>query len=126
VLEGAMALLIGDLAALHDIGGLALARAAGGPLPIVVANNGGGLIFADLPVAKAVAPATLERFFLTPTPIDFASAAKTFGLAYARAETTAELADALSQAQNAKAPVVIEAVVQARSHSPCSSTRDLQ
>ena len=46
-------LLTGELALLHDLGGLLAARRAGVELTIVCANNGGGGIFDFLPVAEA-------------------------------------------------------------------------
>ena len=45
-------LLTGELALLHDIGGLLAARRAGADLQVVCLNNGGGGIFDFLPVAE--------------------------------------------------------------------------
>ena len=63
-------LLIGELALLHDIGGLLAARRAGAELTIVCANNGGGGIFDFLPVAGAADPALYEEHIVTPAGID--------------------------------------------------------
>ena len=63
-------LLIGELALLHDIGGLLAARRAGGELTIVCANNGGGGIFDFLPVAGAADPALYEEHIVTPSGVD--------------------------------------------------------
>ncbi|MEM6731459.1 MAG: thiamine pyrophosphate-binding protein [Myxococcota bacterium] len=60
--DGPAALLIGDLAFLHDLGSLRAARST--PLTVVVINNGGGHIFDFLPIA-AHRP-VFEEFFLTP------------------------------------------------------------
>jgi 2-succinyl-5-enolpyruvyl-6-hydroxy-3-cyclohexene-1-carboxylate synthase len=46
-------LLVGDVALLHDLGGLVAARRLGAELTIVCANNGGGNIFDHLPVAAS-------------------------------------------------------------------------
>ena len=106
------ALFIGDLAFAHDIGGLAAARLAGGPLPIVVVQNRGGRIFEQLPIfAGAVDPAEFERFFATPQAIDLECAASAFGLAHRRAETPSGLGEALREALLARVPMVIEAIV---------------
>lgn len=111
-LAGPMALMIGDLGALHDIGGLAAARSVGGPLAIVIVNNRGGQIFSDLPVANTVDPETLRRFFITPSPVDFESAARAFGLSYVRVETARQLEAALANAMPNALPYVIEATMQ--------------
>jgi 2-succinyl-5-enolpyruvyl-6-hydroxy-3-cyclohexene-1-carboxylate synthase len=111
-LEGPLALYLGDLAMLHDLGGLAVARTAGRPLAIVVASNRGGRIFAQLPIAERVDAATLERLFITPEPLDLGCAAGAFGLGYRAARTPAELCVAIRDALAAPAPVVVEAFVE--------------
>jgi 2-succinyl-5-enolpyruvyl-6-hydroxy-3-cyclohexene-1-carboxylate synthase len=63
-------LLIGELALLHDIGGLLAAGRAGAELTIVCANNGGGGIFDFLPVAGAADPALYEEHIVTPSGVD--------------------------------------------------------
>lgn len=78
------ALLIGDVSALHDVGGLAVAREAAQPLAIVVLDNGGGRIFEQLPLARAgVVPEADWQAWLTPPGIDFAALAAAFGVGYA-------------------------------------------
>jgi 2-succinyl-5-enolpyruvyl-6-hydroxy-3-cyclohexene-1-carboxylate synthase len=67
------ALLIGDVAALHDLSGWLLASTARVPLVAVVVNNDGGGIFNFLPVAERTPH--FERFFATPQPVDFAHVA---------------------------------------------------
>src|SRR4051794_12289827 len=63
-------LVTGDLALLHDIGGLLAARRAGAELTIVCLDNGGGSIFDFLPVAEAADPELYERHIATPAGID--------------------------------------------------------
>jgi 2-succinyl-5-enolpyruvyl-6-hydroxy-3-cyclohexene-1-carboxylate synthase len=63
-------LLTGELALLHDIGGLLAARRAGAELTIVCANNGGGGIFDFLPVAGAADPALYEEHVVTASGVD--------------------------------------------------------
>lgn len=109
VSSGKVALLLGDLSLLHDLTGLALLRRVRGPFVVVVVQNGGGRIFDHLPIAASWEPAPFERYFATPEPVRFDHAAATFGVAYARAETRAELALALTTAWNAEGPTLIEA-----------------
>ena len=59
--------LIGEIALLHDIGGLLAARRAGIDLTVVCLNNGGGAIFDFLPVAEHADPALYERHVATPS-----------------------------------------------------------
>jgi 2-succinyl-5-enolpyruvyl-6-hydroxy-3-cyclohexene-1-carboxylate synthase len=63
-------LLTGELALLHDVGGLLAARRAGADLHVVCLNNGGGAIFDFLPVAEAADPALYERHIATPAGVD--------------------------------------------------------
>lgn len=124
-------LLLGDLSFLHDLGGLAAARSATtsppgdclSPLVIVVVNNGGGRIFEQLPIARAIDTATFERCFATPEPLDLAAAARAFGLPFERAETPESLALALGRAHAAPAATLIEAVVPP--HGGAARLRDL-
>jgi 2-succinyl-5-enolpyruvyl-6-hydroxy-3-cyclohexene-1-carboxylate synthase len=65
-------LLTGDLALLHDVGGLLAARRAGVDLRIVCLNNGGGAIFDFLPVAEQAEPALYEEHIAAPAGADLA------------------------------------------------------
>jgi 2-succinyl-5-enolpyruvyl-6-hydroxy-3-cyclohexene-1-carboxylate synthase len=70
-----VALVIGDVALLHDLGGLVAARLHGLAATIVVIANDGGGIFSFLPQAAAVAPevglpAHYEELFGTPHGIE--------------------------------------------------------
>jgi 2-succinyl-5-enolpyruvyl-6-hydroxy-3-cyclohexene-1-carboxylate synthase len=73
-------LVIGELALLHDIGGLVTARRAGAQLAILCVNNGGGGIFDFLPVAEQAERAVYEQHIATPVDIDLAAAAALGGL----------------------------------------------
>jgi 2-succinyl-5-enolpyruvyl-6-hydroxy-3-cyclohexene-1-carboxylate synthase len=68
-------LLTGELALLHDVGGLLAARRAGVDLRIVCLNNGGGAIFDFLPVAEHADPALYEEHIATPAEIDLSELA---------------------------------------------------
>jgi 2-succinyl-5-enolpyruvyl-6-hydroxy-3-cyclohexene-1-carboxylate synthase len=81
------ALLTGDLAFLHDVGGLAAARGLGRSVVIVVLNNDGGGIFSFLPIAEHGEAVGFERLFRTPHGLELRHAAALFGLRHARVES---------------------------------------
>jgi 2-succinyl-5-enolpyruvyl-6-hydroxy-3-cyclohexene-1-carboxylate synthase len=81
-------LLIGDVAALHDLSGWLLAQSTGASLVAVVVNNDGGGIFSFLPIAERTPH--FERLFGTPTGVDFAHVA---GLAKASLHRPNDLAE---------------------------------
>jgi 2-succinyl-5-enolpyruvyl-6-hydroxy-3-cyclohexene-1-carboxylate synthase len=85
--------LTGDLAFLHDIGSLLIARRSAVPLTLVVANNDGGGIFSFLPVAGVGTP--FEPLFGTPHGLDLAHAAALFGADFSRVGDAVALASAL-------------------------------
>jgi 2-succinyl-5-enolpyruvyl-6-hydroxy-3-cyclohexene-1-carboxylate synthase len=74
------ALLIGDVAFLHDTNGLLGLDARGVDLCIVVVDNDGGGIFSFLPQASALEPAQFEQLFGTPHGVDLAMLAHAHGL----------------------------------------------
>jgi 2-succinyl-5-enolpyruvyl-6-hydroxy-3-cyclohexene-1-carboxylate synthase len=106
VSEGPVVLLAGDVALVHDIGGLLAARRLGLRLTIVVLNNDGGGIFHFLPVAGE-GEAFVEHV-ATPHGLDFSRAAALFGCAYERPATIGELRTALERALGAEATTIIE------------------
>jgi 2-succinyl-5-enolpyruvyl-6-hydroxy-3-cyclohexene-1-carboxylate synthase len=87
--------LMGDLAFLHDLGALVLARTTGLSLTVVVVNNDGGGIFSFLPVAGT--GEHFERLFGTPHGVDLAPAAGLAGARFSRVGTPMELATALGR-----------------------------
>lgn len=99
-------LLVGDVAFLHDLNSLSLARDLDTPLVIVVLNNDGGGIFSFLPIAGF--PDVFERYFAAPHGMTFEHAAALFDLAYARPATTDEFAAAYDEARHRTAPTLIE------------------
>jgi 2-succinyl-5-enolpyruvyl-6-hydroxy-3-cyclohexene-1-carboxylate synthase len=114
VSRGPVALLLGDLSLLHDLGGLAQMARAPAPFVAVVVQNGGGRIFEALPVAARVDRDLFERCFVTPEPVRFEHAAAAFGVAHARVETEASLDEALRAAWTGGRATLIEAMVAPR------------
>ncbi len=110
VAGAAVTLLMGDVACLHDLGGLAAAADLAADLRIVVINNGGGRLFelqalAALPDLRAL----FDKCFLTPPRLDIGAAAQAFGISFARVTRPDELLPLLAEA--APRPRIIEAVV---------------
>jgi 2-succinyl-5-enolpyruvyl-6-hydroxy-3-cyclohexene-1-carboxylate synthase len=95
--SGRAYLLIGDLAMLHDLGGLIAARRLGIDLTIVCVNNGGGGIFDFLPVAGTADRDLYEEHIATPAGIDLARVAALVGIPHTLASTPAEVRAAVAR-----------------------------
>lgn len=87
---------VGDLASLHDLGGIAAVQQAQAPVRIVVVNNGGGGIFSFLPVAGASRD-LVERYFDTPHSFSLAKIAAGMGMATHIVSDPSMLVQRLSQ-----------------------------
>ena len=85
------ALLIGDIAMLHDSNGLLNLIRRDSQLKIIVIDNEGGGIFSFLPQAQAMEGDQFEQLFGTPHSVDFAALAKTHGIAFTWVATAEEL-----------------------------------
>jgi 2-succinyl-5-enolpyruvyl-6-hydroxy-3-cyclohexene-1-carboxylate synthase len=68
-------LLTGELALVHDVGGLLAARRAGVELKVLCLDNGGGAIFDFLPVAEHADAELYERHIATPAGVDLSKVA---------------------------------------------------
>jgi 2-succinyl-5-enolpyruvyl-6-hydroxy-3-cyclohexene-1-carboxylate synthase len=88
-------LVIGELALLHDVGGLVTARRAGAQLAILCVNNGGGGIFDFLPVAEHADSEPYEQHIATPVDFDVAAAARLGGLEHHVATSAAGVRERL-------------------------------
>jgi 2-succinyl-5-enolpyruvyl-6-hydroxy-3-cyclohexene-1-carboxylate synthase len=108
---GPAALLTGDLAFLHDAGGLLAARRHGIPLAITVLNNDGGGIFSYLPVAEHAREVAFEEHFRTPHGLDLGPVARAFGAGYARVASPEHYRTALKEALAAPRTTVLEVPV---------------
>ena len=99
-------LLVGDVAFLHDLNSLGLARDLPAPLVMVLLNNDGGGIFSFLPIAGF--PDVFERYFGAPHGMTFEHAAALFDAAYARPSSEDEFVAAYDEARRRPAATLIE------------------
>lgn len=110
-----VAVLLGDITLLHDLGGLNAARGATAPLVIVAVQNDGGRIFAQLPLGRQGAEGPLaqafQTHFITAQGVHFEGAAAMFGVRYRRVETRADYREALREALQHPGATLVEAVV---------------
>jgi len=109
-------LLIGDLAALHDLNSFhALTSGTTSskhPLTTILVNNDGGGIFSFLPIAKHGADVSFETFFGTPTnTLSYQQASEAFGLRSRQVSRFDSLCLAYAEAARSNQSSVIEAQV---------------
>ena len=118
-------LLIGDVAALHDINSLHALRTDPStkenqsknihPLTTIILNNDGGGIFSFLPIAKHGSDVAFEEFFATPTnTFSFEKGAQAFDLPFIKVQSLESLEDAYVKAVRSEEPSIIEVVVASR------------
>lgn len=79
---GEVTLLVGDLALLHDLTALLWAGQLDVRLRVLLLNNNGGGIFAQLPIAQATPAETFNRLFTTPHNLKFDFLAAWPGVSY--------------------------------------------
>jgi 2-succinyl-5-enolpyruvyl-6-hydroxy-3-cyclohexene-1-carboxylate synthase len=102
---GPVVLLTGDVALLHDVGGLLAARRLDLPLAIVLLDNDGGGIFHFLPVSGEAD--VFEEHVATPHGVDFAHVATLYGLAHERVAAPEPFRAALDRALTAGTTTLI-------------------
>ncbi len=112
--EGHTVVLIGDVALMHDLGGVLDAARNETLLIIVVPNNDGGGIFSMLPAKQALDDDTFSTLFTTSHGADFSFLGGYPGVAY---EHCGDLSDALKRAKSdPRAPVTILEVTTSTEH----------
>ena len=99
-------LLTGDVALVHDLGGLLAAGRLNLALTIVLINNNGGGIFSFLPVATQTD--AFREHVATPHSLDFAHAAALYDTGYVRARDADSLQRALTESIGAGGTTIIE------------------
>jgi 2-succinyl-5-enolpyruvyl-6-hydroxy-3-cyclohexene-1-carboxylate synthase len=99
-------LLIGDLAFIHDLNSLSLAKQSKVPIVLLVVNNNGGGIFHFLPIARHTDH--FEEYFAAPHGLGFKSAADLFGLRYYHPENFNDLNRACDEVKTIGESAVIE------------------
>jgi len=92
------AVLVGDIAFLHDSNALLGVTGRGIDLVVVVIDNDGGGIFSFLPQATALPPARFEQLFGTPHGVDPAAIAAAHGVKVTRVESQSDLGRAVAGA----------------------------
>jgi len=118
-------LLIGDVAALHDINSLHALQTdqsanenqskKNNPLTTIVLNNDGGGIFSFLPIAKHGSEVAFEEFFGTPTnTFSFEKGAEAFDLSFSKVKSLDSFKDAFLKAVSSECSSIIEVVVASR------------
>ncbi|HEX4402615.1 MAG TPA: 2-succinyl-5-enolpyruvyl-6-hydroxy-3-cyclohexene-1-carboxylic-acid synthase [Galbitalea sp.] len=104
--DGTTRVLLGDLAALHDVGGLLFGVGETTPrIQVIVGNDGGGTIFDTLEVAATAPQDALDRVLLTPQSASFEALAMAYGWSYLRATNRGELDQAMTASAG---PTLIE------------------
>lgn len=101
------ALVIGDLAFLHDSTALIGLRGRDVNLMIVVYDNDGGGIFSMLPVRDQVDHATFETLFGTPHGLDLVAVAQAYGLSAERVSSRTGVQAAMVGALSRGGPRVV-------------------
>jgi len=101
-----VAMLIGDLALLHDLSGMISARRLGLHLTAVCVDNDGGEIFSMLPIADHGADIDFAGLFRTPHGIDIAGLAGFAGIAVSEIGSVGELCARLQFSFASKRPGV--------------------
>ncbi|NDL57694.1 2-succinyl-5-enolpyruvyl-6-hydroxy-3-cyclohexene-1-carboxylic-acid synthase [Phytoactinopolyspora mesophila] len=100
--------LVGDLAFLHDAGGLLVGPSEDTPdMQIVVLNDSGGGIFSLLEQGAPEYAKPFERVFGTPHAADLAALCAGYGLAHVRVDDVAQLRAELAEPRSGRTVVEV-------------------
>ena len=88
--------IIGDLTALHDVGGLNLSSIPKPNLQLWVVNDSGGKIFEQLEIKQQIDDGVYKKYFQTPQQFDLALVANAFGWGYQLIENSNQLDSAIA------------------------------
>ena len=102
--DGPCLVLVGDVAAAHDVGGLIAAGRLQTDVIIVVIDNGGGAIFSFLPVAEKIEFGNFTDLFTTPHGTNLHGIAESVGIESAVMESMPEIEQLLTKAFSSKGP----------------------
>ena len=105
--EGPTTLVLGDMAALHDLSSFHVLASDSTtsspsdlpPMTVIAVNNGGGAIFSFLPIAKHGNDVDFSRFFTAAHDVNLGAVAGALGLHYERVNTRSAFTLAYTQAQ---------------------------
>ncbi|MBK8481135.1 MAG: 2-succinyl-5-enolpyruvyl-6-hydroxy-3-cyclohexene-1-carboxylic-acid synthase [Proteobacteria bacterium] len=101
--------LLGDLALVHDLGGLAAVAQLGIDLTLVVVANGGGGIFEYLPIAAH--PTAFSSLFLAPQRLALKALCAAVGARWQAVQSSAALPVALRQELRSPGVGVVEVTI---------------
>ncbi len=104
--------IVGDITFYHDMNGLLAVRRCGVPATIVLLNNDGGGIFHRLPINRFDPEFT--DYFVTPHGLDFAPAAKMYGLEYVQVRDREAFRSTFRASIDTRAATLIELRTDAR------------
>ena len=102
--KGMTRAIIGDLTAIHDLGGMNLTELSLPNLQLWVVNDAGGKIFEQLEVKEEVEPEVFDKYFQTPQQVNFEEIATAMGWGYELATSEQDIEHCL----DIKGPVFIE------------------
>jgi len=102
--KGMTRAIIGDLTAIHDLGGMNLNELSLGNLQLWVVNDSGGKIFEQLEVKEEVEPEVFDKYFQTPQQVNFEKIATALGWGYELASSEQDI----EHCMDIEGPVFIE------------------
>jgi 2-succinyl-5-enolpyruvyl-6-hydroxy-3-cyclohexene-1-carboxylate synthase len=108
-------LILGDLAAMHDLNSLKLLTSVGIHVIAIIINNDGSAVFSFLPVAGE--DDVFEQYFGTPHGLTFRGVAEMVGLDYFNPADMMQLESAYSQCTASGRSAVIEVVTERQANT---------